>query len=206
MTDSRLPEQRQRIAQAAARLVCELGIADYGQAKRKAARQLGIDGDKALPDNAQVQAAVREYQRLFAADRQPLQLERLRRAALEAMDFLARFQPRLVGPVLDGTADGHSVVTLHLFSDRPEDVALFLAGQGIGFDQGQARLRLQRQQVAAVPVLRIGAGGIDFDLLVLPVAGLRQAPVDPVGVKPMQRASRDQLARLLAGPEPARPA
>jgi hypothetical protein len=197
MPASRLLEQRQRIAQAAARLVCELGLEDYGQAKRKAALQLGIGGEHALPDNAQVQAAVREHQRLFAGDRQPRQLQALRRAALEAMAFLAPFQPRLVGAVLDGTADRHSAVTLHLFSDPPEAVAVFLADQRIAFEQDTQRLRMDRLRVAAVPVLRIDADGVGFDLVVLPEAGLRQAPLDPVGGRPMQRASRDQLARLL---------
>jgi hypothetical protein len=197
MSASRLLEQRQRIAQAAARLVCELGLEDYGQAKRKAALQLGIGGEHALPDNAQVQAAVREHQRLFAGDRQPRQLQALRRAALEAMAFLAPFQPRLVGAVLDGTADRHSAVTLHLFSDPPEAVAVFLADQRIAFEQDTQRLHMDRLRVAAVPVLRIDADGVGFDLVVLPEAGLRQAPLDPVGGRPMQRASRDQLARLL---------
>jgi hypothetical protein len=197
MPASRLNEQRQRIAQAAARLVCELGLDDYGQAKRKAAQQLGIDGEQALPDNVQVQAAVREYQRLFAARTQPRQLDALRRAALEAMAFLSAFQPRLVGTVLDGTADRHSVVTLHLFSDPPEAVAMFLAEQRIGFEHGEQRLRMDRLHTLLVPVLAITADGVGFDLVVLPEDGLRQAPLDPVGGRPMQRASRDQVARLL---------
>jgi hypothetical protein len=198
MAASRLLEQRQRIAQAAARLVCELGLEDYGQAKRKAALQLGIGGDHALPDNAQVQAAVREYQRLFAGDRQPQQLDALRRAALEAMAFLAPFQPRLVGAVLDGTAGRHSAVTLHLFSDPPEAVALFLAERRIGFEHGEQRLRVDRERTVVAPVLAMSADGVGFDLVVLPVDGLRQAPLDPVHGRPMQRAGRDQVARLLA--------
>lgn len=197
MPSQRLLEQRQRIAQAAARLVCELGLEDYGQAKRKAAGQLGIGGEHALPDNAQIQAAVREYQRLFAGERQSRHLDALRRAALAAMDFLAPFTPRLVGTVLDGTADRHSSVTLHLFSDPPEAVALFLAEQRIGFEHREQRLRLDRLRTLPVPVLAIDADGVGFDLVVLPEAGLRQAPVDPVGGRPMQRASRDQVARLL---------
>jgi hypothetical protein len=76
-------------------------------------------------------------------------------------------------------------------------VAVFLADQRIAFEQDTQRLRMDRLRVAAVPVLRIDADGVGFDLVVLPEAGLRQAPLDPVGGRPMQRASRDQLARLL---------
>ena len=42
------------------------------------------------------------------------------------MLFLARFRPRLVGPVLSGTAGPHADIGLHLFADTPMDVLLFL--------------------------------------------------------------------------------
>jgi hypothetical protein len=115
--EQRTREVRVRIAQEAARLMSEHGIRDHGQAKRKAAERLGIRDEAAMPRNAEIDEALREFQRLFRGDVQPRVLHERREAAREAMRFFARFEPRLVGAVLDGTADEHSAVTLHLHSD-----------------------------------------------------------------------------------------
>ncbi len=61
-------ETRRRIAVEAARLISEDGMRDYHAAKRKAAARLGIQVDTALPKNAEIEDALREYQRLFDAD------------------------------------------------------------------------------------------------------------------------------------------
>jgi len=45
-------QARARVADAAARLIMEHGISDYGHAKRKAARQLGLPQGASLPSNA----------------------------------------------------------------------------------------------------------------------------------------------------------
>ena len=51
-SSSRQIQQRQMVDQQAARLMAEEGIADYAFAKRKAARQLGMEDGKCLPGNA----------------------------------------------------------------------------------------------------------------------------------------------------------
>ena len=108
---------RERIAKEAARMMCEAGINDFQLAKRKALQRLRINEQRNLPSNEEIEFAVGEYQRLFRADSQPRRLAELRRAAVRAMRFLSRFQPRLVGAVLSGTADEHSDVCLHLFAE-----------------------------------------------------------------------------------------
>ncbi len=126
---------RAEIAAAAARMIAEDG-ADYATAKRKAARLvLGnqkVRGD-ILPDNAQVEAEVREYQALFLGDVQPERLRQLRRLALELMERLAEFSPYLTGAVLNGTAGEHSDIHLHLFADNSKDVAVFLLNANIDY-------------------------------------------------------------------------
>lgn len=191
-------ERRRRLAHEAARLIAESGIGDYQLAKRKAAARLGIHDDAALPRNDEIQAALREYQRLFAGPDHAARLRRLRQAALQAMDFFAAFSPRLVGPVLDGTVDARSQVQLHLHSDDQEAVARFLEDQRIPADVGMRRLRMDRQRTAEVTVWGFAADGVHFELAVLPQQALRQAPLSPVDGQPMARASRAQLERLLA--------
>lgn len=131
---------RAEIAAAAARLIAEDG-ADYGTAKRKAARQ--IMGDQpppanVLPDNAQIEAEVRVYQSLFHADTQPARLFRLRTLAVDIMDKLAQFNPFLTGAVLGGTAGPHDDIHLQLFADSPKDVLMFLLDRDIPLDIGEA--------------------------------------------------------------------
>ena len=108
-TDSRSNQQlRSRIASAAARLIAEDGARDYSLAKRKAARQLGMGNLRVLPDNDEIEEALRVHQSLYQGDEQPERLRYLREEALKAMQLLAGFRPYLRGSVLKGTAGRYS--------------------------------------------------------------------------------------------------
>ena len=193
----RLQRNRLRVAQEAARLMSEHGIRDFHHAKLKAAERLGILDTQALPRNLEIEQALREHQRLFLADSQP-QLLRLRReAAVEAMRFLAPFEPRLVGAVLEGTADAHSAVCLHVYSDDPEAVVLYLRERGVPIETQVRRLRYSRDEQPEYPVLLFAADELPFDLTVLPRDALRQAPLDRADDRPMRRASLAQVEMLL---------
>lgn len=127
---------RARIAAAAARLIAQDG-ADYGSAKRKAARQVlgeAQAGQNVLPDNAQIELELRLYQALFHADTQPAALLRLRTVALEVMELLAAFQPYLTGAVLNGTAGPHDDIHLQLFADSAKDVEIFFLNKNLQID------------------------------------------------------------------------
>lgn len=127
---------RAEIAALAARMIAEDG-ADYASAKRKAAKQLlgnqKLKGD-VMPDNAQIEQEVREYNELFFGDTQPQRLLHLRQLALALMEELERFNPYLVGAVLNGTAGNHSDIHLHLFADNTKDVAIYLLNKDIQFE------------------------------------------------------------------------
>ncbi|HEY0199443.1 MAG TPA: hypothetical protein VGC19_13020 [Rhodanobacter sp.] len=194
----RLQRNRVRIAQEAARLMSEHGIRDFHHAKLKAAERLGILDTQALPRNLEIEQALREHQRLFLADSQPELLQQRREAAVEAMRFLSAFEPRLVGAVLEGTADAHSAVCLHVFSDDPDAVGLYLREQGVPIETQTRRLRSSRAEQPEYPVLLFAADNLPFDLTVLPRDALRQAPLDRVEERPMRRASLAQVEIMLA--------
>lgn len=196
----RLQHNRSRIAQEAARLMSEHGIRDYRRAKLKAARRLGIGDEQVLPRNREIEQALREHQRLFLADSQPRALRRRREAARDAMRFFAPFQPRLVGPVLNGTADMHSAVNLHLFCDDVEDFARFLREHGIPARQQSRRLRSRRNTLVDCPVFLLTADDLPFDLTIMPQGMLRQPPLDPVDEHPTPRASLAAVEALLQAP------
>lgn len=195
----RTQRNRVLVAQEAARLMSEHGIRDFHHAKVKAAERLGIVDTQALPRNNEIEDALREHQRLFHADTQPQALRARREAAVEAMRFLRGFDARLVGAVLEGTADEHSAVCLHVFSDDPDAPGLFLREQGIPLETQTRRLRWSGGTAQSEhPVLLFGADGIPFDLTVLPMDALRQAPLDRVDERPMRRATAAMVQELLA--------
>jgi len=127
---------RSEIAALAARMIAEDG-ADYGSAKRKAAKQILGDGkprSDILPDNAQVEDEVRIYNELFFAETQPARLLHLRRTAVQLMLDLQAFSPHLTGAVLNGTANEHSDIHLQLFADSEKDVEIFLSNKNMPFE------------------------------------------------------------------------
>jgi hypothetical protein len=201
--ETRTRERRARLAHEAARLIAESGIRDFHQAKLKAAQRLGIHDDASLPRNREIEEALREYQRLFQSDSQGSELRRRREAALRALDFFAPFDARLVGPVLDGTADANSPVHLQLYTDDSEAVPRFLDEHRIPAETRSRRIRLDRERALDCPVWLFSAEELSFDLTVLPHAALRQAPLSNIDEKPMRRASAAQLRAVLVEEEVA---
>lgn len=189
---------RMALAQEAARIMSEQGIDDYRLAKRKAAERLGATDIAVLPKNTEIEAALAAHHRLFEGDKHPSALESARRTALQAMRLLQKFQPRLVGPVLSGTASAHSEVNLHLFADGAESVALYLMEQGIPYEIAERRLRYEPDRLVSYPVVRFVAGNREIDAVVFPIDGIRQSPSSPVDGRPMRRADNGELQSLLA--------
>lgn len=174
------------------------GGLDYHSAKRKAAQHLGFNDSRGLPSNQEVEEALMTYQRIFQYDSQPQLLYKLRQNALEAMQLLQRFEPRLVGSVLSGTATANSDIQLHLFASAPEEVAFFLMDHQIPYRQFTTQLRTQGENKADFPGLGFMAGEQAIELIIFPDEGLKHPPLSPVDGKPMRRASMEQLKALLA--------
>lgn len=204
--DERDQRERQRIAQEAARLIRESGIHDLDHARRKAAMRLGIHDESRWPRQALVEVALREQQRLFDAGSQPDELRQRRESALQAMQFLHGFKPRLTGAVLAGTADANSPVTLHLHCDDADAVQRFLHEQRIPAEARTRNVRIgAHASLQRVPAWEFAADGIAFELLVLPESALRNPPLSGEDGKPLPRASLAQLQGWPAGNSPALP-
>lgn len=120
------------IAALAARWVVEEGL-EYGPAKRRAAKQLGLSGRGALPGNDVLEDAVMEYIEVFCADTQPQELLALRRLALVWMERLIEFRPYLGGAVWHGTATKNSDVYLQLFCDDSKSAEIALIDQRVNY-------------------------------------------------------------------------
>lgn len=197
-TNPRAEQLRYALAQEAARIMAEQGIDDFGIAKRKAAERLGATDASVLPKNTEIEKAIATHHRLFDAHTHNSTLSSLRGTALQAMRLLNRFEPRIVGPVLSGTASAHSEITLHLFADGSESVALHLMERGIPHRIGERRMRYEPDRLVTYPVVQFIAGDKEIDAIVFPINGIRQSPSSPVDGRPMRRADTAQLESLLA--------
>jgi hypothetical protein len=176
--------------------MAEHGIADFASAKRKAAERLGVRAGAALPSNAQIHERLAERQRTFDPAGHNGRLGRLRMVAVQAMDFLAGFRPKLVGAVLDGTATQTAAIELHVFSDSPEAVAGALESRGLRLRDAQRRFRFGREQAEIIPGFELLVEGEEVEVMVFPERGSSHAPLSPVDGKPMRRASRAAVLAL----------
>ena len=123
----------QEIAQTAARMVVEEGL-EWGPAKRRAVKQLGLPARTSLPDNEAVEAAVREYIEIFCAETQPQELRALRELALTWMERLQEFRPHLSGAVWRGTATRMSDIYIGLFCDDSKSAEIALINHNVQYD------------------------------------------------------------------------
>ena len=124
---------KQEIAAVAARMVVEEGL-EFGAAKRRALKQMGLPPRTALPDNDQLEAEVEEYITIFCADTQPIELRALRELALDWMQRLERFRPHIAGPVWHGTATRRSDIYLQLFCDDSKSAEIELIGMNVPYE------------------------------------------------------------------------
>lgn len=140
---SRQFQLRQLVAQQAARMMAEDGISDYGYAKKKAGRQLGVVDASCLPSNAEIEEEIRLYHEIYNSDDQPQALRQLREDALATMQIFERFNPHLTGSVLDGTAGQYAETHIHLFADSAKDVEIFLLNQQIPYESNDKSYRIR---------------------------------------------------------------
>lgn len=187
---------RTLLAQACAKIMAEEGVRDFKVAKRKAAQRMGMTLHVLMPSNQEIQNALVEYQRLFLSDVHDELLVKLRQGAMDAMKYLKQFRPRLVGPVLEGTAVKGGDVQLHLFSDSIEDVQLFMMERDIPVKLSSRRYRSGGGDINVFPTFEFGAGDVNYEITVFPLSAEREAPKSPVDGKPMRRASLHELEHI----------
>lgn len=185
---------RREIAGVAARMMAEDGIADYGYAKRKAAKSLGAGDGDSLPTNEEVASELRAYQSLYQEDEQPQRLHELRVAAVEIMTFLAEFRPYLTGAVLDGTAGRYSGIEIDLYADSAKDVEIMLLSRNIAYDPDD---NIRNRPDSPEARLSLDWNGIPVQLSVFPYVAERRQQRNPHTGHSPARARIEAVAALL---------
>ncbi|MDO4796075.1 MAG: hypothetical protein Q4A28_09090 [Brachymonas sp.] len=193
------------IAPTAARLIIEEGL-EYAAAKRRAVKELGLPARTPLPDNEQIEDAVREHIALFCADTQPRELAALRELALLWMQRLQAFEPLVGGAVWRGTATRLSDIYLQLFADDAKAVEIALIDQNIDYEVSRVP-GLHGQEVDALSIHAWCEGlqeEVGVHLLVNgPLAQRGSLGKDAQG-RPL-RGNADRLQALLQADAPSNP-
>ncbi len=191
-----LTNNRQVIANEAARLLYEEGYRDYFVAKQKAAQRLGCATDKSnQPTNQEIHQALLKRRQTLATEEENLQLQELRKVALEAMEFLQAYLPMLVGGVTDGTAGIHSPAILHLFSATPEEVMFFLEDNKIPFQTQERSVRIRGMRIT-YPLLRFYADDFEIELVIFEEGA--PAPISAITGKAMERLPINTVRKLIS--------
>ena len=172
-------------------------LAGSSRCRRAASRQAGLADANLLPDNAEIEAALREYQELYQKDEQPEHLRRLREVAVEVMREFAEFRPVLVGSVLAGTAGQFSDVNLQLFTDDVKALQIFLLNRRYRFEEGTRRMS-RNDRMDEVPQLTMEWEDATVTLTVLDRDDERAVPRVRADTGAPARARLAEVEALLA--------
>lgn len=125
-------ELREAIAAEAARLLLRQRETQYERARRAAARSLSKRkvARENLPSDDEIQKKLYSLAGLFRQEQQRTGLAEMRVAALELMEVLEEFAPRLFGCAVEGPVIRGANITLRVVSDSLDDVADALENAG----------------------------------------------------------------------------
>ena len=186
------------IAQEIARLICEEQITDVRQARQKAADRHGFSLHAGQPDNAEIQQAVIDYQRLFGGDEYRDRLRLMRRTAVRAMRQLGDFRPCLVGGAVNGAITEAHRVQLHAFADKPEAIDMLLHDRGVRFEEGERSYRFTNGRTQKIPLASFEIDGVGVDVAMFEDDPRRSTPISPADGLPYRRLALAEAEKLAA--------
>jgi hypothetical protein len=140
MADAKI---RRQIALLAARLMYDRQESEYFTAKRKAARQLGVEyryRPKDLPSNREIRDQIQALANLYEGEQRTQDLKAMRLDALKMMRLLCVFHPKLIGSVLTGHVRKGSDIDIHVFTDHPSAVTTVLEEEQLQFQIERKRI------------------------------------------------------------------
>ncbi len=135
---------RRKVAREAALLLYTLQEREFKQAKERAAKTLGL---RVLPTNLEVAEELDLLAEEYEGPSRRNRLVCMRREALEIMEALKDFHPKLIGSVWRGTANKNSDIDIVVFSQDRKPVMDILRGKG-----------LEIIRVEVTPIVKGGSG------------------------------------------------
>jgi hypothetical protein len=200
MADARL---RRQIAFIAAQLMYQRTESEYFTAKRKAAKQLGLDhrfrpGD--LPSNAEIRDQIQAMARMHEGSKRLEHLRDMRIEALRLMRKLVRFRPRLIGSVWTGHVRSGSDIDVHVFSDSLALVSDALDAAGLAHEVERKRI-IKYGEERVFTHIHI-ADRYNYELTLYPEDKLSYTFKSSITGKPIEKASIAELEAALEAEKP----
>jgi len=171
------------------------GVTQYFDAKRIAAKRICKGKSQFFPSNGDISNAV--YQLSLQDqefDRSDV-LFRMRLKALDIMQLLDCFSPRLIGSVSTGKIKRTSDIDLHVFCDDIELLTTFLSDENITFEQNEVMIMKNNKPTLYQHIYILNE--FDIELSVYPVNELRMTSRSSTDGKPIVRMSKFKLERMI---------
>ena len=186
---------RMLLIREAARLMVEENVSQYLDAKKLAAKRLFGKPLKNLPSNKEVADAVYAMNHLLDSESLDVQLFEMRQVAVNIMQVLQDFSPRLIGSVSTGRIRESSDIDIHVFVDHIEYLLVFLDHLGWHYERTMVTIQ-QNGKLNDYHHVHIW---IDYhiELSVYPTLEIRKSTRSSIDGKPIQRLSLSRVKALM---------
>jgi len=198
------PRLRRQIARRAAQLMYHREESEYFTAKRKAARELGVDykyRPRDLPSNAEIRDEVQMFASLVEGDTRHENLLDMRIDALRLMRKLHPFHPHLIGSVLTGHVREGSDIDIHVFSDTTAAVTGVLDEEGLPYDVQRKRIYKHHEERIFTHIHV--KDRFEYELTLYAADKVNYPFRSSITAKPIERATTAQLEALLCELDPS---
>lgn len=171
---------------------------EYFTAKRKAARQLGVEyrfhpGD--LPSNAEIRDQIQALANLYEGEKRTENLKEMRLEALAMMRLLAALRPKLLGSVWTGHTRKGSDIDIHVFTNHISAVTSVLDEQNLQYSVERKRI-IKHNEERTFTHVHI-ADRFSFELTVYPEDKCSYAFKSSITGKAIERATLPELEQFL---------
>jgi len=186
---------RQLLVREAARLMYEEGVEQYLDAKRKAAKRILGKQTKDLPSNGEISEELYSLAKFHNGSEHSRTLFEMRLLAMEVMERLDEFSPRLIGSVSTGRIREGSDVDLHVFTDSLELIQSHLEKLDWPYEVNQVWIEKNGRPAEFNHVYMM----FDYpvELSVYPVNDIRVRGRSSTDGKPIERLSVSKVRELI---------
>ena len=189
-------QMRDMLAQDAAKIIATEGVRDYQRAKNKASSRFAKHYHGALPSNFEIEQALTSFHNTFQPNHTEI-LFHLQQTALQVLQILNDFSAFLVGPVLEGTANEHSPISIHAYSDTVEDVIETLQNEFGKVAIEERRYTLNKEDIYC-PTLTFIQDNSSIEVTVFTLRQKSQVPKSKTLNRSIRRANLKTLTELLS--------
>ncbi|MFA7479240.1 MAG: HD domain-containing protein [Vulcanimicrobiota bacterium] len=185
---------RHAVAVEAARLLYHREYKEYFQAKREAARRQGC---KVLPTNHEIHHQLLLLAEVSEGSQRTVRLQGMRRAALEVMEALAEFKPRLIGSVWTGHIRRGSDIDINVYAPDPEVVLWSLEKQNFFGQVEHVQAKQDGRVTEFIHVHLHHPRGHEVEITIYPPEQYLVHPTCSITGGPIARGSTAELRQLL---------